>query len=276
MKYFATAVCSAAVLLSGCAVNQQQSVVQEPVIQANHQEYLVGATLFTQHSGEFMALCYQAYEMAGEKLRSKLDSQVVKPAVILDLDETVLDNSPYTAWQIKTNNAYSDETWELWTDQANAEPIPGAVEFLQLADSLGVTLFYVSNRLRVNALHSTIENMRNLNIPQADEKHLYLKTTTSDKTARRDSILAEGYTILLYIGDNLGDFSAYWDKKSNADRNEEVVKQEAKFGNDYIILPNAIYGTWEAASYNFDRSLTEQQADSARKAALKPADLKFK
>jgi 5'-nucleotidase (lipoprotein e(P4) family) len=238
------------------------------------QEYLVGGTLWTQNSAEWRALCYQAYGWAERRLEEELvelaSSPVGEMAIVTDLDETVLDNSAYMAWQIEQDVPYNPETWAHWTALAEAPAVPGARRFLRLADSLGVTIFYVSNR-KVEEREATMRNMEALGLPQVDTAHFLLKTSTSDKTERRERIEAMGYEVLLYLGDNLGDFDGRWDKQSTAVRAEEADAARDAFGDRWIVFPNPLYGTWEGAIYGYDWGLSPEQRDSARWAHLRPA-----
>ncbi len=238
----------------------------------NTQSHLMAATLFTQQSAEYKALCYQAYATATMRLPG-LSEGNDKPAVVLDLDETVLDNSPYTAWQIVNDQPYGKETWAQWVDLAEAEAVPGVAEFLHFADSLGLTLFYVSNR-DSSQLQATMANMRDLNLPQVSEEQFMLKTTTSDKSERRQAVLNLGYDIVMLVGDNLGDFDHGWDKPaSNEERNDLAGKASGEFGKRYIVLPNTLYGTWEGALYNYDYSISDAERCKLRSANLKAAEL---
>ncbi|MBI1191676.1 MAG: 5'-nucleotidase, lipoprotein e(P4) family [Bacteroidetes bacterium] len=236
------------------------------------QEYLVGATLYTQSAAEYRALCYQAYNLAELRLLEALRRNPARPAVILDLDETVLDNSAYTGWQIATDQPYSPDTWARWTELAAAPLVPGAARFLHLADSLGVTLLYVSNRLE-NERDATQRNMQAHGLPQVQPDHFFLKSSSSDKTERRAAIIAQGYDILLLIGDNLGDFDGQWEKLPNPIRNERADAVRDQFGSRYIVLPNAIYGTWEGALYQFNWSASPGERDSMRRAGLRAVEL---
>jgi 5'-nucleotidase (lipoprotein e(P4) family) len=259
------------VILSACAKKEKEQLATPSPV--NSQEYLVAGTLFTQQAAEYRALCYQAYSLAEMRLLEILKSKPVKPAVVLDLDETVLDNSAFTAWQIASDTPFSEDDWAIWTDLAVAPEVPGVTRFLKLADSLGVTLFYVSNRDSA-ALHPTIKNMQNLGLPQLGEEHFMLKTTTSGKESRRQAVRDAGYNIVLLIGDNLGDFHHRWDKQQNSARKHWADSLKAEFGQNFIVLPNTLYGTWEGAIYNFDWDLSNEQRDSLRKAALEPAAIK--
>ena len=75
-----------------------------------------------------------------------MDASKLPPAVILDIDETVLDNSYYQARQVRDNSAFAAETWDRWCLEARATAIPGALEFTRDAEKRGVTVFYITNR----------------------------------------------------------------------------------------------------------------------------------
>lgn len=271
LRPFLPAFASSLMLLTAC-----QLAPPEPAPTAcdcNSQTYLEGGTLFTQASAEYRALCVQAYRLAANRVERNSDGATAPLAVVLDLDETVLDNSPYTAWQVVTGNPYTPDTWTQWVSQASAEAVPGAAEFLHRADELGVALFYISNR-DTSHLEATMQNMRDLGLPQVSADHFLLKTHTSDKTERRDSVRAMGYEITLLVGDNLGDFEGQYDKPAtNAARREAAEAQSALFGEKYIVLPNALYGTWEGALYGYDRSLSDEDRCALRAQAMRPASL---
>ncbi len=265
------ALCTVFIAVFGCRQADQEEVKQ----QTSDFEYLAGATLWVQHSAEYQALCLQAYAAAAQSLTLRCTSREegdAPLAVVLDLDETVVDNSPYTAWQITNNQPFSDETWAQWTDLANAQAVPGAIDFLNLADSLGVAVFYISNR-DTSALSSTQKNLQNLGIPRTDPSQFYLKTTTSDKTERRDAVRALGYDIALFIGDNLGDFDGKYDKAATDERTQHTLNDQALFGTKYIVLPNPVYGTWEGALYDYNRALNDDERAQRRAAQLNIAPI---
>lgn len=257
--------------LVGC---QPDPIVEEPAENAPQrtQEHLLAATLFVQHSAEYEALCLQAYRLAEMQLRKVMETNPEKPAVILDLDETVLDNSAYSAWQIINDQPYTPETWAKWTNLAVADEVPGSREFLILADSLGVKLFYISNR-DSSALDKTIKNMREFSMPQLNEDQFMLKTTTSGKKERRAAVEEMGHSIVLLIGDNLGDFDEKWDQQDDGKRGRISHANRTRFGADFIILPNPIYGTWLGEIYEFSRDWTASELDSIRFEVLVPAPL---
>jgi len=256
-------------LLASCQDEEQKTEPFEVEKEVSSQDYLIHSTLYAQTSAEYKALCYQAYELAEIQVNQALANGVKRPTVILDLDETVLDNSPYTAWQIETNKPYSPDTWSAWVEEAIADAVPGAIDFLTWADNENVGLYYISNRSAEN-LKATIKNLKNLGVPQADSTHIFLKINTSDKSERRARVKAGAANIILYIGDNLGDYSEIWDKPSGVDeRLSNVQVHRDEMGVKFIVLPNSLYGTWEGAIYNYDRSLNDTERDSLRRSYLK-------
>ena len=270
MKYHHLILALAIGSLFSCQDQVENIPSVEEVEIADSQDYLIHSTLYAQSAAEYKAMCYQAYELAEIQVERALKKGLKRPTVILDLDETVLDNSPYTAWQIETNNPYSSKSWAKWVEDASAEAVPGSIEFLTWANNNGVDLYYISNR-SADGLEATIKNLQNLGVPQADSTRIFLKTDTSDKSERRAKVKAGAADIILYIGDNLGDYSEIWDKPSSpAERLSNVRVHRDEMGVEFILLPNSLYGTWEGAIYNYDRSIDDSQRDSLRRSLLKP------
>jgi 5'-nucleotidase (lipoprotein e(P4) family) len=162
--------------------------------------------------------------------------------VVLDIDETVLDNSPYQAWQVHENKPFNEQEWSRWVNLARAEPLPGAVEFTRYADSLGAEVFYISNRT-VNEMGPTLVNMRKYGFADADSTHLLLKETVSSKIERRARI-EKNYEILVLVGDNLADHSGIYETRGIGLGFSSVEADKDLFGTKYIILPNPMYGNW--------------------------------
>ncbi len=216
---------------------------EEEKLQESNNDGLLMATLFVQQSAEYKALCYQAYHTAKFRLDEKLEAYQgsKKLAVVVDIDETVLDNSPFTAKSIIENTDYP-KYWDEWCNKAQAKSIPGALDFLKYAESKGVETFYISNR-KAHLTAATLKNLQNNGFPFADSLHLFLRTAESNKQARRD-IVKEKHDILLYCGDALGDFDSGFDSHDTGSRNALVVDLLNDFGEDYIVLPGPTYGTW--------------------------------
>ncbi|WP_212002370.1 5'-nucleotidase, lipoprotein e(P4) family [Chitinophaga sp. HK235] len=226
------------------------------------------AALWQQQSGEYKALCLQAYQLAAWRLDQYLVQPHDKPlAVVTDIDETVLDNSPYSVHQALEGKGYDEKSWMEWTAKAIADTVPGAPSFFKYAASKGVKVFYITNRLEAERA-ATLKNLQRYGFPDADDQHLLLKTAGSGKEPRRQQVLQQ-YDIVLLFGDNLSDFAERFDKKPYNERNAEALKSASSFGSRFIVLPNPMYGDWEGALYNFQYKLTPQQKDSVMKTRLK-------
>ncbi|MGC9343859.1 MAG: HAD family acid phosphatase, partial [Bacteroidales bacterium] len=142
-----------------------------------------------------------------------------------------------------------DSLWNEWCNLAVARSIPGSLEFVRLADSLGFYVYYLSNRKEAFVLQGTIKNLQDLGFPQVEEKNMLLRKFANDKEPRR-KIIQEDHEICLLIGDNLGDF--FTDAETPSERDEQVSKFADRFGENYIILPNAMYGNWVQSHSLFD------------------------
>jgi 5'-nucleotidase (lipoprotein e(P4) family) len=231
-------------------------------------EYMVAATLYQQKAAEYRALSYQSFNLAALMLDKDLaDKHVDKHrVVIVDIDETVLDNSPFQGKSILENSSYPKH-WNEWCTLAKALPVPGAATFLNYAKANGVGVYYVTNRDE-SLRDPTLRNLLSAGFPFADDAHLIMKTKESSKEIRRQAIAARNHIALL-VGDNLADFSYLFDKQSSARRTALVDSLRYAFGPKFIVLPNAMYGDWEAAIYNYDWSGTDSTRAVARRNAIK-------
>ncbi|WP_242204521.1 5'-nucleotidase, lipoprotein e(P4) family [Aestuariivivens insulae] len=226
------------------------------------------AAAWQQKAGEYKALCHQAYNLAHMRLDDLIQQPFDKPlAIVTDIDETVLDNSPYQVHQAIHNAEYSDPSWVEWTARVDCDTVPGALSFFQYAKSKGVAVFYITNRLEEER-GATLKDLQRWGFPDATDDHLTMKTTTSSKKLRREKV-SNNYEILLLLGDNLSDFSAVFDKKPLEERNDKVRENASKFGNRFIVFPNAMYGDWDGAIYKHQYSLPPQEKESIIMQALK-------
>ena len=196
-----------------------------------------------KNSAEYVALSYQAYNLAKFRLDEKLNSEFNKrPAIVIDLDETVLNNLPYNEMLIDSSDVFTQESWSKWVNKKIATKIPGSLEFINYAKSKNVKIIYLSNR-RVENYDPTKENLVNLGYPFDKDTLMLLRDETSDKTARRNTL--NDYEIIMLLGDNLADFNSVFYKKSNKERIQSVDSLSKMFGDKFIIFPNLIYGDWE-------------------------------
>ena len=244
--------------MASCATNKMQTATRSA--EDNSRLLTLGplwGSLYQQSAAEYKALTLQAYNIAHERLDEYLQQSSDKPfAVITDIDETILDNSPNAVHDALNGRTYSDTSWMAWTKKGEADTVPGAPSFFKYAGSKGVTVFYISNR-SVQELSQTIANLQKYNMPYTDSAHLLLRTTTSSKDARRAQVAAN-YNVVLYFGDNLGDYKGIFDRKSVAGRDSLVHQYAANFGTRFIVLPNPVYGEWAGALYQY------RYADSMR------------
>lgn len=229
------------VILSGC--NDKNKVAEAP--EGGTSDFLINATLWYQHSAEMRACYYQAFNIAKLALDNNLreHSGDKPPAIVFDLDETILDNSFYEAQLIFDQETYNPESWKKWSDRECAQALPGAVEFVEYAFATGVEIFYVSNRME-DEIESTFSNIRKLGFPEIPIENYIFRTEESSKTARRN-IIRENYDIILLLGDNLNDFSGIFEDRDKDNGFEAVDKNKDMFGTKYIVFPNPMYGNWE-------------------------------
>ncbi|WP_093021648.1 5'-nucleotidase, lipoprotein e(P4) family [Pustulibacterium marinum] len=226
------------------------------------------SSAYQQNAAEYKALCFQAYNIAKLRLDQALQKDANKAlAIITDVDETVLDNSPNSVYQGLQGKGYESESWKNWTAKGTADTLAGSKNFFSYAASRGVTVFYVTNRGE-DEVEGTLKNLKDFDFPYADIGHILPKTTTSDKSERREKVLKD-YEVVLYIGDNLGDFSHDFDSKPSSERNSNVEKASGQFGNKFIVLPNFNYGGWEKAFYKNSYKWTDAQKDSLIKSTMK-------
>ena len=207
-------------------------------------DYLIQAVLWYQSSPEMQALYLQGFNMAKTNLVSFVKDQTDKPkVVVVDIDETMLDNSPFEGRLIHTGKSFKPEIWKEWSDKAKAKALPGAVDFTRFAKSLGVRVIYISNR-DTSEIAGTLKNLNDEGFEFAVKENVFFKTNESSKDARR-KLVSEKYEIVMLIGDNLSDFSTVFDKRDGSSEYARLNELKSQFGYRYIILPNPTYGDWE-------------------------------
>jgi len=248
----------------------------------------LNAVLWMQRSQEYRAITEQTYRAAADRLDAALkeahwDALVpeergnaatgLKPAVVLDLDETVLDNSPYQARLVRDGKEYSEVTWDQWVAEKKAKAIPGVLDFARAASEKGVTLLYISNRA-VHLKDATLANLRAEGLPVADDSvFLGLGTVVegceqagSEKNCRR-RLAGQKYRVLMQFGDQLGDFVEVT-ANTNDGRDALLQQYHDWFGERWWMLPNPTYGGFEPAQFNNDYSQSRQARHDAKRAAL--------
>jgi 5'-nucleotidase (lipoprotein e(P4) family) len=223
-------------------------------------------SLFQQKAAEYRALCFQGYNIAKLRIDSYVALSTRPKAIITDVDETILDNSPYAVHQGLLGKDYEPESWFEWTSKGIADTMPGAAAMLKYAASKGIEIFYVTNR-EEREKQATLINMRRFGLPNTDDAHFLAKQTSSAKEPRRQQVMAT-HEIILLMGDNLSDFSHLYDKKSTEERRKQTDAFMHEFGSRFIVFPNPNYGDWETSLWNYKYTFTAAQKDSIIRANL--------
>ncbi|MCU1782965.1 acid phosphatase [Pseudomonas sp. 13B_2.1_Bac1] len=266
-------VCLLSTVLVGC---QQQPP-------ANDQ---LDAVLWTQTSIEHELIYRQVFASATRQLDAALADPTwdalplpprnlagLPPAVVVDIDETVLDNVPLNARDIINNQVYSYDRWNTWVDQAKAQALPGAVAFLQAADKKGITVYYITNREH-SQVQATVDNLRLRGFPvQRNEQVLAASTPTGHceqagygKNCRRQWVAAHA-RVLMLAGDSLGDF-VQAEHNTLADQRKAAEPYLAWLGQRWFLLPNPTYGNWYSAPYGDQEKLPFERKRQLKQQAL--------
>ncbi len=246
------------ILLSSCSNAIEKSTI------VNNDTHLYAA-VYQQKSAEVKALCYQAYNIAELRLNQILENNPYeKPlAIVVDVDETVLDNSPFEAKSILENSDYP-KYWKEWIELTSAKALPGAVDFLNNASIKGVETFYITNR-KIEFKEATMKNLEEKGFPHVDDTHVLLRTAESNKELRRQTV-SKTHEIVILMGDNLNDFSDLFEANSAAQRHQNLQNLKAEFGKKFIILPNATYGAWVDAIMNYENLPKEEKLKKLKEA----------
>jgi 5'-nucleotidase (lipoprotein e(P4) family) len=213
----------------------------------------VSSLLWMRTSAEYHALCLQTYRTALAAVVARSETPragQLPPAVILDLDETVFDTTAFTADLALRREPYAERAWRAWVvSTGNAAPlVPGAREFVKELRARGIAAIYVSNRAEIlrDPTRSALR-AHGLWDESLGEDQLFLRTTSDGKDARRKEV-AGRHEVLALVGDNLADFSADFEASRSAspdDRVGAVADHESRWGDEWFVLPNPVYGDWE-------------------------------
>lgn len=253
------AACRATVPAAPVAAPPAETAVSAP---ASSNDALLFATLWVQTAAEYRAAALQTFGAATRALDAALADrsltasveqastfEALPPAVVVDIDETMLDNSPFEARLIREGGAYTEERWGAWVEERAARAIPGAAAFARHAAERGVVVFYVSNRSAA-AEAATRDNLRATGFPLDERTDTVMlrgerdEWKASDKASRRAAVAA-GHRILLLVGDDLGDFLP--DVRTTPAQREALVDRYASWwGSRWFVVPNPMYGSWES------------------------------
>ena len=276
---------------NGAAARPATAAAAKPAVGEVGANDNLNAVLWVQRAAEYRALAEQTYRAAAEQLDKALkeknwDALVpeergnaatgLKPAVVMDVDETVLDNSPYQARLVRDGGSYDEATWDLWVAEKKARPVPGVVEFAKAAAAKGVTILYISNRA-VHLKDATIANLRAEGLPVKDDSvFLGLGTVVegcqqhgSEKDCRR-RLAGRNYRVLMQFGDQLGDF-VHIPANTPQARQGLLEEYDDWFGERWWMLPNPTYGSWEPALFDNNFKQPRDVRRAAKRAALEVA-----
>ena len=242
---------------------------------SNYSNNTLYSTLWIQTAAEYEALTYQAYNTSERLLPVALEDSSwtasleqgdayagLPPAIILDVDETVLDNSFYEARGILDNTGFDPDTWNSWVREMEAEAIKGAVELTTQANEMGITVFYITNR-SADVQAATEQNLRDEGFPVAEGAVMSnggRPNWTSAKTERRQ-LVASNHRVLMLFGDDLNDFVPA--RGISIDQRKQLVEDHRdKWGYKWFVFPNPNYGSWERALYSGEEQTDEELQQS--------------
>jgi acid phosphatase len=245
---------------------------------------LLNAVLWMQRSVEYQATALTAFALARIRLDQALADpswtaapreqtgayQALPPAVILDIDESIVDNSGYQAWMLFKNTTFDPKTWNAYVNTVTSRAIPGAVEFARYADARGVKVFYLSNRTAAEE-PATRKNLEKLGFPMGGTVDTMLMARKqgdwgSAKGTRRAHV-ARSYRVLLNVGDNFGDFVDEY-RGSEAERQKVMDQHKDRWGREWIMIANPGYGSFESAPFLHNFKLSDGERRKAKRSVL--------
>jgi 5'-nucleotidase (lipoprotein e(P4) family) len=282
-------------LLSGCAAVPPRHVdaAAEPPVAAPRPAAAandnLNAVAWSQTAIEHDLIYLQTYRDAQSRLLAALKNprwdalaredraspaRRLPPAVVLDVDETVLDNSPYQARLVRSGGEFNEADWAAWCREEQARALPGAVEFTRFAASHGIAVIYISNRAK-DLDRATLANLRKAGLPvSGPEAFLGLGTLVegceqagTEKGCRRQQV-ARTYRVLMQFGDQIGDFVTV-SANDPAGRRKAMAAYMGWIGTRWFVLPNPTYGSWEPALFHNDWSAPPERRRQQKIDALR-------
>jgi 5'-nucleotidase (lipoprotein e(P4) family) len=213
-----------------------------PATVAGRPAALADPVHWVRDSAEYRGLALQTYATAARAVEERAAGKATGTwAVVLDADETVLDNSLYQKERAAIGQGFSSESWRAWVARKEAGAVPGAAAFLARVQALGGRIAIVTNRTAAEC-DDTRANLQALTLPF---DVLLCRTDTGDKGPRFEAV-AHGTAgqppleVLAFVGDNIQDFPGM-----GQDVRKAPAEGLAEFGRRYFLLPNPMYGSWE-------------------------------
>jgi len=245
---------------------------------------LLNAVLWMQRSVEYKATALTAFALARIRLDQALADpswtaapkeqtgayQSLPPAIVLDIDESILDNSRYQAWMVLKDTTFEPKTWTAFVDTLTSVPIPGALEFAKYADGRGVKVFYITNRT-VEEESATRKNLEKFGFPMGGNVDTLLPTRKqpdwgSAKGTRR-AFIAKTYRILINVGDNFADFVDEY-RGTEAERLKVMEQHKDRWGREWIMIANPSYGSFQSAPLGHDFKRSNGDKRKAKRSVL--------
>ena len=218
------------------------------------------AVLWVQTSAEYRVSAEQAYRLALLRLDHSLRPEnagwtaaveqkpgyaALPPAVILDVDDTVLASTPFQAELVRQHARFRPEAWAAWVRKEEAPAVPGSLALARSARERGVRVFYVTNR-EIDLEEATRRNLERQGFPVDGGEDSILsrgeRAGWESKTPRREFV-ASTHRVLLIVGDSLDDFVA-GSRASAEERIALAQRYEDWWGTRWILIPNPMYGDW--------------------------------
>ena len=232
-------------LLGAAACVSSPAVTPAPAVSAaTAPRALPNEIRWFRNSAEYRALALEVYSAAAVRLPDLSRGLASSTwAVILDADETVLDNSEYQRRRAVIDSGYTEESWRNWVNEVAAVAIPGAVSYTKFVHGLGGRVVIVTNR-SLEVCDATRQNLAKIGV-DADLVLCQAKGE-SDKNPRfqrvqdgtADSSLP-AVRVVAWVGDNIQDFPGL----TQAARNDPKALED--FGRRFFVLPNPMYGSWQ-------------------------------
>ena len=283
-------------LLYGCASQAPHSAAPVPTVTAPASAPTVSAddnlnaVAWTQTALEHDLIYQETFRSAQSQLLTALKDKNwdalpsedrvtpyknLKPAVILDIDETVLDNSPYQARLIRKGGEFNEADWAAWCKEERARAMPGAVAFTQFAAKHGIAVIYISNRAQ-DLDAATLSNLRKVGLPVSGGPNAFLGLGTllpgcdqvgTEKNCRRQ-LVGQHYRVLMQFGDQIGDFVTVFANTATG-RTQAMAPYKDWIGTRWFVLPNPTYGSWEPALFNNEWGMPRDQRRQQKIQALR-------